>query len=210
MSAEETIIVRIILSVVAGGLIGAEREFRSKSAGFRTIILISLGACLFTILSALIDPLQPERIAVSIVTGIGFIGAGVVFKSDNRVTGITTAATIWATAAIGMGIGAGYYVYSGVALGLALLVLMLFTYLEGYIDRINQVRNYKIVCDYDSSKLKYYEKKFKHHHLSYKRGVQSKTNGDLSGYWIVQGSEKNHEKFIQEILQDKTVTSFEF
>jgi putative Mg2+ transporter-C (MgtC) family protein len=210
MSAEETLVLRIVLSVVAGGLIGAEREFRSKSAGFRTIILISMGACLFTIFSALIDPLQPERIAVSIVTGIGFIGAGVVFKSDNRVTGITTAATIWATAAIGMGIGAGYYLYSGVALGLALLVLMLFTYMEGYIDRINQVRNYKIVCDYDSSKLKYYEKKFKHHHLSFRRGGQSKTNGDLSGYWIVQGSERNHEKFIEEILQDKSVTSFEF
>lgn len=210
MTADETIVLRIALSVLAGALIGAEREFRSKSAGFRTIILISMGACLFTILSRLINPNDADRLAAGIVSGIGFIGAGVVFKSDNRVTGITTAATIWATAAIGMGIGAGYYLYAGVALVLAMLVLMLFTYLEGFIDKVNQVRNYKIVCEYDSSKLKYYEKKFRHHHLSYRRGGQSKTNGDLSGYWVVQGSEKNHEKFIEEILQDKSVTSFEF
>jgi putative Mg2+ transporter-C (MgtC) family protein len=210
MTTEETIVLRIALSVIAGGIIGAEREYRSKSAGFRTIILISMGACLFTILSGFINPAEPERIAVGIVSGIGFLGAGVIFKSDNRVTGLTTAATIWIAAAIGMAIGGGYYIYAGATCGMALLVLMLLTYLESFIDKINQIRNYKILCNYDEEKLKHYEKRIKHHHLSFKRGGQSRNGNDLTGYWIVQGSEKNHESFIQEILKDKSVTSFEF
>jgi putative Mg2+ transporter-C (MgtC) family protein len=210
MPATETIIIRIALSVLLGGIIGAEREYRSKSAGFRTIILISIGSCLFTILSKLINPVDPDRLAAGIVTGIGFLGAGVIFKSDNRVTGLTTAATIWATAAIGMSAGSGYYIYACVTCVLALLVLMLFTPLENRIDRMNQVRNYKIVCDYDEEKFKFYEKRIKHHHLSFKRGAQSRIGNELSGIWIVQGSEKNHEKFITETLQDNSVTAFEF
>jgi putative Mg2+ transporter-C (MgtC) family protein len=210
MNETETILLRIILAVAAGAVIGAEREYRSKSAGFRTIILISLGACLFTIFSKFINAAEPERIAVGIVSGIGFLGAGVIFKSDNRVTGLTTAAVIWVTAAIGMGMGAGYYTYAGVACILILLVLLLLPFLEGYIDRINQVRNYKIVCKYNDDKLKYYEKKFNHHHLSFHRGTQSKCDNKLSGFWIVQGSEKNHERFIAEILDDDSVTEFEF
>ena len=210
MTIEETIVLRIALAVVAGGIIGAEREYRSKSAGFRTIILITMGSCLFTILSAFINPAEPERIAVGIVSGIGFLGAGVIFKSDNRVTGLTTAAVIWIAAAIGMAIGAGYYIYAGVACGLALLVLMLFTYLENYIDKINQFRNYKIICAYGDDKLKHYEKRIKHHHLSFKRVTQSRNKEELCGIWVVQGSEKNHESFIAEILEDTSVTEFEF
>ncbi len=210
MAMTEIILLRIVLSVAAGGIIGAEREYRSKSAGFRTIILICLGSCLFTIFSAFINPADPDRIAVGIVSGIGFLGAGVVFKSDNRVTGLTTAATIWATAAIGMGIGGGYYLYAFGACLLSLLVLMLLIPLENYIDRINQVRSYKIVCKYDDEKLHFYEKRFKQHHLSFRRGAQSRTEDQLSGIWIVQGSEKRHEEFIAEILRDNTVTEFEF
>ena len=169
-----------------------------------------MGSCLFTIFSAFINPNEPERIAVGIVSGIGFLGAGVIFKGDSRVTGLTTAATVWATAAIGMGIGAGYYLYAGAACVSALLVLMLLIPLENYIDRINQVRSYKIVCKYNDEKLQFYEKRFKHHHLSFKRGAQSRIEDRLSGIWIVQGSEKKHAKFIAETLRDDSVTEFEF
>ncbi len=210
MTITESILLRIALAVIAGGIIGAEREYRSKSAGFRTMTLISLGSCMFTIFSALINPTEPERIAVAVASGIGFLGAGVIFKSDNHVTGLTTAAAIWATASIGMGIGAGYYLYAGFATILALLVLVLLTRLESYIDRINQVRSYKIVCNYDEGKLKFYEKRFMHHRLRFKRGAQTRNENMLSGIWIVQGSEKNHEKFISEILQDDSVKEFEF
>lgn len=109
MPTIDILIERLLLVILVGGLIGAEREWRSKSAGFRTMILICLGSFLFTTFSILIGNSTNDRIASNIVTGIGFLGAGVIFKSDNRINGITTAATIWATAALGMGIADGAY-----------------------------------------------------------------------------------------------------
>jgi putative Mg2+ transporter-C (MgtC) family protein len=211
MLSMETMLIRILLAVLVGGIIGAEREYRSKSAGFRTIILITLGSCLFTVFSAFIgSPGNPDRIASNIVTGIGFLGAGVIFKSDNRVNGLTTAATIWASAAMGMGIGAGQYVYAITGCLVALLVLMLLTKLENIIDKLNQTRDYKIVCSYDDEKIGYYEERLRQNHLRFKRNTQSRKENDLTGTWIVQGSEKNHERFIDEILNDNTVKEFEF
>src|SRR6201985_1950176 len=107
MPATSDIIIKLVLAIVIGGAIGAEREYRSKSAGFRTLTLICLGATLFTMLSQLISGHEPERIASNVVVGIGFVGAGVIFKGDlhSKVSGITTAAMIWVTAALGMAIG---------------------------------------------------------------------------------------------------------
>src|ERR1700743_1822320 len=111
MPATSDIILKLLLAVLIGGVLGAEREYRSKSAGFRTLTMICLGATIFTIFSQIVGGAgNPDRIASNIVTGIGFVGAGVVFKGDGttRVNGITTAAMIWVTAALGMAIGAGY------------------------------------------------------------------------------------------------------
>src|SRR5580698_2942071 len=138
------IIWKLVLAILVGGAIGAEREYRSKSAGFRTLTLICLGATIFTIFSQYIGgPGNPDRIASNIVTGIGFVGAGVVFKGDGttRVNGITTAAMIWVTAALGMAIGAGCLWIATVAGALILFVLFIFSLVEGRIDRANQIRN---------------------------------------------------------------------
>ncbi|MGZ5135759.1 MAG: MgtC/SapB family protein, partial [Flavitalea sp.] len=105
----ENIVLKITIAFFLGGIIGIEREYLNKAAGLRTLILICIGSCLFTIFSILIGVDSRDRIASNIVTGIGFLGAGVIFKEDNRVKGLTTAASIWVTAAIGMGIGSGYY-----------------------------------------------------------------------------------------------------
>src|SRR5215510_1904929 len=110
MELSQIDLTKILLSLLIGSIIGAEREFRSKSAGFRTIILITLGSTLFTILSRYIGAgTAPERIASNIVVGVGFLGAGVIFKTDRRINGLTTASTIWIAAALGMAIGSGYY-----------------------------------------------------------------------------------------------------
>ena len=205
---------KLILSVIVGGLIGAEREYRSKSAGFRTLTLICLGATLFTIFSEWIGSHgAPERIASNVVVGIGFVGAGVIFKADthSKATGITTAAMIWVTAALGMGIGAGYELVSLLACALTLAVLLTFSLLESWIDRVNQIRNYKIVCDFENETLHRYEDLFASHHLKFKRSRQTKTIDDvITGEWVVQGSEKNHRQFIHVILRDPTVKAFEF
>ena len=213
MPSTGEIVLRLALAVVVGGIIGAEKEYRSKSAGFRTLTLICLGASMFTILSQLIGAEHaPERIASNVVVGIGFVGAGVIFRSDhNKVNGITTAAMIWVTAALGMGIGAGYKLLAFIACLLVVIVILLFSTLEGWIDRVNQIRNYKIVCTFENDTLHRYEELFRTHHLSFKRSRQSKTSADLiTGEWIVQGAEQNHRHCIHEILRDTSVKAFEF
>ena len=139
-------IFKLLLSVLIGALIGAEREYRDKTAGFRTIIFICVGATLFTILSFKIGGDNDPRIAANIVSGIGFLGAGVILREKGRVVGLTTAAMIWLTAAVGMGIGAGKYTISCVAAVIIMAILWLFPSFENIIDRARETRFYEIVC----------------------------------------------------------------
>ncbi len=207
----EGIILKLILSIIVGGLIGAEREYRSKSAGFRTLTLICIGATLFTAFSLTIGaPSNADRIASNIVTGIGFVGAGVIFKGDFGVSGITTAAMIWATAALGMGIGAGYELFSLIACMIILVTLYIFGRFEKWIDRIHQTRNYRIVCKYQNQTLKEYENYFKKYSLSFRRSREIKTGNTITGEWTVKGAEKNHLLFISEIINDPAITEFEY
>ena len=101
------IVGRLVLAGFLGGFIGLERELRGYPAGIRTLALVTLGSCLFTDVSTLLG--GDDRVAAQIVTGIGFLGAGVIFREGYTVRGITTAATIWSAAAIGMAIGIELY-----------------------------------------------------------------------------------------------------
>ena len=151
-----------------------------------------------------------DRIASNIVTGIGFLGAGVIFQSENRINGLTTAATIWITAALGMGIADGFYFIVLISTAIVLISLFLFTQLENWIDKVNQSRIYKIVSFYKENLLKDYETYFREHRLRFNRLKQSKVGNHLTGSWIVQGSEKNHRKFVERIMHDENVKEFEF
>lgn len=121
----------LLITFVLCSLIGLERQIRQKSAGFRTHVLVGLGSCAFTLVSAygfsavLADEvmLDPSRIAAQIVSGIGFLGAGVIFKGHNVVRGLTTAATIWVAAAVGMTMGAGMISLAALLTFLHLLTL---------------------------------------------------------------------------------------
>lgn len=207
---ESEIIIRLAVACLIGGSIGLEREYLSKSAGFRTQILICLGSCLFTIFSYFLAHNTPDRIASNIVTGIGFLGAGVIFREDNRVTGLTTAATIWVTAALGMGIGGGYYWVCIWGTVMALIALLILKKLEDIIERINQNRNYKIVTHYKHETLVKFEEMFTEHNLKFKRNKQFRRGDQITGTWIVNGAEKNHNAFIKQLLQDDSVMEFEF
>jgi putative Mg2+ transporter-C (MgtC) family protein len=205
------IITKLLLSIFIGGLIGAEREYRSKSAGFRTLTLICLGSTLFTIFSQMIGAgNNPDRIASNIATGIGFVGAGVIFKGEIGVNGITTAAMIWVTAALGMGIGAGYEWVSVIACLMILLMLFIFGFAENWIDKINQTRNYKIVTGFKNETMRRFEKDFEAHNLRYKRAREIKDGVIITGEWFVRGSKKNHLAFINGILNDPEVSRFEY
>lgn len=210
MPSFDVLLFRLLLVIIIGGLIGAEREYRSKSAGFRTMILICLGSFLFTTFSIHISPQTPDRIASNIVTGIGFLGAGVIFKSENRINGLTTAAAIWATAALGMGIADSAYVEVLIGTFIVLISLLLLTKLETLIDHVNQSRVYKIVSSYKPELLYEYEKILKEYKLQYKRMKQTKVGDDITGSWLVHGKEKGHQKFIEHILHDPSVKEFEF
>lgn len=204
-------VIKIFLALVIGGIIGIEREFRNKSAGFRTIILITLGSCLFTILSYRIGiNSTPDRIASNIVVGIGFLGAGVIFKNENRVSGLTTASAIWLAAALGMCTGNGYYMMSILITGLALFVLYGFTLMEKYFDQAHQSRNYKIVAHYKQQTLKHYEALFRANHLKFQTIKQIKKGDLISGSWNVHGASRNHEKLVNLLLKDQEITELEF
>jgi len=129
MSPEIEAGLRLLLAAFLGGIIGFQREKANKPAGLRTHILICLGSALFTVVSVLgfTGNVDPSRIAAGVVTGIGFIGAGVIFRGmrGDKVMGITTAASIWITAAIGIAAGAGLYIIASVVALVTVLVLMM-------------------------------------------------------------------------------------
>ena len=128
------VLLRLVLAAALGAAIGFERELRDREAGMRTHLLVALGSCLFTLVSAYgfneflvqggaVVRADPSRIAAQIVTGIGFLGAGAIIREGLSVRGLTTAASLWIVAAIGMAAGAGYYEAAIAATALTLLAL---------------------------------------------------------------------------------------
>lgn len=205
------ITLRFLLAVILGALIGAEREYRGKSAGFRTMIMISLGSCLFTIISILIGGTStPDRIASNIVTGIGFLGAGVIFKNENIINGITTSATIWTVAAVGMAVGGGYYFVSIGASIIILIILAVLPYLERLIDKLNQSKIYIINCENIPNQIEVIEMIFKENHLKFKLTSQIIETKTLSIHWQVQGALKNHVNFVKIISTNKHIIRIEY
>jgi putative Mg2+ transporter-C (MgtC) family protein len=128
MNTTIDMVLRLLLAAALGAVIGYQRERANKPAGMRTHILISLGSALFTVVSifGFGDGVDVSRVAAGVVTGIGFIGAGVIFRGmrGDHVMGLTTAASVWVTAAIGLAAGAGMYLIATVVAAIAVLVLM--------------------------------------------------------------------------------------
>ncbi len=116
---------RVVTAALLGGFIGWERERHGISAGIRTYSAIALGACVFGIVSINIADADPSRVAAQVATGIGFLGGGVIFRQDKYVTGLTTAATLWATAALGLTVAFGLYLISIETAALIYLMLYL-------------------------------------------------------------------------------------
>ncbi len=201
---------RLLIALGIGAVIGAEREYRSKSAGLRTMIMVSLSSCLFTMLSIKIGVENPDRLAANILTGLGFLGAGVIFKDENRISGITTATTIWMTAAIGMAVGAGYEVLGLFSASIVLIVLAILIYVQEQIEDLNQARHYRIVCAYNQETLDKYEELFKHYRLKVIRNHQHKTANRISGRWILIGTAKNHQRLTQYLLNDPDIQELNF
>ncbi len=211
MNIDTSDLYKLLLAVLIGGIIGLEREFRGKAAGFRTIILITVGSTLFTIFSLrLVQGCDVDRIAANLVVGIGFLGAGTIFREENRISGLTTASTIWASAALGLGIGAGYWATTIQAAGIILFVLMFLPYFERLIDYALQFRTYRIVCNYNEKSVDKYDTLFKKYHLRAQNIRKTISDGDISMSWTLSGRQKNHNRLTEQLLKDKDIKQFNF
>jgi putative Mg2+ transporter-C (MgtC) family protein len=133
--SDSQILMRLLLAAGIGALLGAEREMRRKSAGFRTNILIAIGACVFTMVGLSFPSGDPARVTAQIATGIGFLGAGAILHHGDSVRGMTTAAMIWVNAALGAAAGLGQFRLVMIAGALTLAVLLILAPIERSIER---------------------------------------------------------------------------
>lgn len=150
MLSETEAVLRLLIATVLGGVLGLERELKDKPAGLRTHMLVAEGAALFMVGAMLLTQdysqpgagglIDPSRIGSTIVTGVGFLGGGMILRSPDRVYGLTTAAGIWVAAAIGMLVGAGYYVIAVAGTGIGIATITLFRRLEKRLSAVKEPR----------------------------------------------------------------------
>jgi putative Mg2+ transporter-C (MgtC) family protein len=202
-------IIKLVLAVAVGGVIGAEREFRDKSAGFRTLIFICVGSTLFTMFShKFAEDGDPARIAAQIVSGVGFLGAGAILRDRGRIVGLTTAAMIWLAAALGMGIGSGHYGVTIFGTGVVLVVLWIFPYFEQWINHVRVNEHYEIVRTYAPGR---YEEL-----LTFAQGLDlyilnskySRINEDLIVTLALRGRPAKQAAFVAHLVSDPSVKEF--
>jgi putative Mg2+ transporter-C (MgtC) family protein len=182
--------IAMLVSIICGGIIGFEREYKSKSAGFRTIILISLGSTIFTIVSKH-GAGADDRISANIITGIGFIGAGVIFKDKISVRGLTTAAVIWTSAAIGMTTGIGYHALALTLTGITLVILLMVTSIEKMIAKLQKQKLLTVLFRHpDFSQLQRLEDTLCSNGLLMDRMEVGKDNDRLTVVYKVSGKKE--------------------
>jgi putative Mg2+ transporter-C (MgtC) family protein len=209
-------ILKLLLALALGGVIGLERELRDKAAGLRTLMFISAGAALFTIFSirmaqlpGFTSPGDPGRIAAQIVTGIGFLGAGVILREHGEIYGLTTASTIWLAAALGIGAGAGEYLFSTLAAVVILFTLLTFPRLESYLGKLTQTRVYLITTDAYAERYELLQAKFHNHNLRIHSSRHSRKDGQMECKFSVSGRPENHEALVKDLFEDSSVIAFE-
>lgn len=203
----------LLVAVLAGGLVGIERECRAKSAGFRTMILISVGSCLFTLLSIKMGGPDKEssRIAASIVTGIGFLGAGAIIKDDQTIRGLTTAASVWVASSLGMAAGLMEYELVGVVTVLTLLVLWVLPPIEGLFKKLTEFATLNITIKntdaaednildiFDEQKAKI---------VTIKRSILEK--GERTLHITTKLSPKRHRAISEILVNEKGIIKIEY
>jgi len=199
------ITLKLLLAVALGGLIGLERESSQKPAGFRTNILICIGATMMMVLSGLIFQGKEgsenhfTRIAAGVITGIGFIGAGTIIQARGIVVGLTTAATLWAVAGLGLVIGAGYYWIAIIFAAIIILTLVIFRQFEDqYLKK--SFYQYNVKAKYSEDILTNIKKLALHEGLKFRElNLRKEENFSIIDFSF-QTSEEKEQKFNQSLL----------
>lgn len=208
----QTILTRLGLSLLIGMLIGAEREYRNKSAGLRTMILICLGSTIFSMIS-LRNSHETEigRIASNIVTGIGFLGAGAIMRDGLSVSGMTTASSIWVVAALGMAIGFGEFTLAVAGTGISLVVLTIFNYFQKGFDNLHKTIDLSVVFNIDRNGIREMEETMNQLKLSFDRRKEGRSEGDVRYEYEVTGRSGRVQQLIDYLIaQKEKVKSFEY
>ncbi len=200
-------VVRLVFATVLGGMVGIEREVRDKPAGFRTIILICVGSCLFTIISQSIGgpDWDTTRIAAQIVSGIGFLGAGAILRDRGSVFGLTTAATIWAVAAIGMAVGFGELALGTLGAAAILSALFLFDSIERWIGNRRDLQEYHVLAKNTPERISQMKELFRQHYLRSRKYTFYEDEDSLVFHVVAMGAKVNHDK-----LRTKLASSSEY
>ncbi len=201
---------QVSVAFILGAAIGVEREVRSKPAGFRTMILISVGSCLYTILSKESNDVSPDRIASNIVTGIGFIGAGVIFKEGISVNGLTTAALIWITAALGMAVGYHNYPIAIVVTSMVVAALFVLEPVQRFINNLHKVKDYKIhSVSAGNIFRKDFEEFLSNSNVSFRCMKITKEDHNAVYLYRINSPKRNYEAVNQFLLMHPEVQAFE-
>jgi putative Mg2+ transporter-C (MgtC) family protein len=202
-------IIKLMLAVLIGGIIGAEREYRDKSAGFRTLIFICVGSTLFTMISIKVARnSDPARIAAQVVSGVGFLGAGAILRNGGQVVGLTTAAMIWLVAALGMGVGSGNYVLASVGAGVAMVVLWAFPVFEHWIDNTRHTDSYQVICAYRPGRYEELLTLVQQARLKVISSKRGKVDENMIITWVLRGSPNGHADLSAHLLDDPNVKEF--
>jgi len=198
------------VALLLGALMGAEREYKGRNIGFRTIILITLGSTLFTIISAIMGgDKDAARIASNIVTGVGFLGAGAIFRDGFTVKGVTTASLIWVSAAIGMACGIGQFEFAILVTFLVLVVLIGFTGMQRFIDRYNKELVYKVSISNDPANKEQIEDEIIRMGLLFEIINQSKSENQLTLSYEIRGPIDRHQQFTAYLTRQAIILRFE-
>jgi putative Mg2+ transporter-C (MgtC) family protein len=197
-------LIKILIAVLIGGIIGFERELHSKAAGLRTITLITVGATMFTIPAT-------SRVASNILTGVGFLGAGAILFAEGKVKGLTTASSVWVAAALGMAVGLGQYILGVATALLVIIVLDLFTRLDRWLDiKGRESRSYEIAYTDRTGKDMELEKVFREYHMVVRTHRPMRQEHLRRDTWEIDGRASDHHALAEKLLADVEISELRY
>lgn len=206
----EEMFIRLFAAMLAGFLLGFEREMQRKAAGIRTIAIICVSSTLFTIVGSHMPGTTGDRVASNILTGVGFIGAGVIFRGGFTIDGITTAATIWISAAIGMAIGIGAFGLAATTVAITLFILWGLSYVEDIINRRRERKYYAIKYREALLSTSTLEQLFRDNRLFIKKISTTRCDpGVLESKYELTGTLKRMEIMNDQLLENGSIVKFE-
>lgn len=199
-------VLRLLLAIAAGMALGLEREWREKAAGFRTISLVSLGAAIFLLLTDYIAPEEPARVIAGVVTGIGFLGAGAILRDRGQVVGLTTAATVWVAAGLGMAAAVGAYAIVALGVVSGIVVLLLFPLVD-LTALSRDTRRYTIDYGRSAWDEEALGDRLRQAGLSASPVMVSSSADGLEVTWQVIGRPERHNVLMRALSDDSSIVS---